>query len=102
MTNEEILQKAIEKAINNGWESGDFWLQDNITVLEIKYAMFSHDFAKAFWGERIEYCDACHKQHFGNMSDCDCGIGDNQESWKFHLQQMVLEEKPIKYLEKFL
>lgn len=44
--------------------------------------IFSHDFAKAFWGEEKPKVPIT--------------------LWQHHLQQMVLEEDPIKYLETFL
>jgi len=84
MTNEDIIKQAIEKAKSNGWETdiisrnegfeGDF--------------IFSHDFAKAFWIN----------------SKCECGGRDDcfLEPWQYHLQQMVLEQEPLKYIEKFL
>lgn len=106
MTNEEILKKAIEKATKNGWKIA----YDQIDVSSIKtpvkevvqivgwyksrdgnmkadhlhlnYIIFEHSFAKAFWGEDI---------------DATTGV-----EWKYNLQQMVLEEDPIKYLEQFI
>jgi hypothetical protein len=61
----------------------------------------SHDFAKAFFGEEPIICSSCgiHHDHF---SDCDAGFGEELKQWQYHLQQMVLEEDPIKYLEKFI
>lgn len=110
MTNEKILKKAISKAVKNGW-SFDDWLvkewsfppkwqkmyekasQKDVKKQAIKVIargyyvniIFSHDFAKAFWGK-------------GKL-----GTGFfNKIKWEWHLQQMVLEKDPIKYLEKFL
>ena len=88
MTNEQILKKAIEKAVKNGLEFEydceckfpDIcdWHESAIDYRII----FSHDFAKEFWGE---------KEWLNGMS-----------AWANHLQQMVLEEQPLKYIEKFL
>jgi len=93
--NEEILKKAIEKAVKNGYEFNDTWLNEgsfkithdleNVVkfILGVKYrcfqTIFSHDFAKAFWGPPF-----------------------TKGEWGHHLQQMVLQEEPLKYLEKFL
>ncbi len=79
---EDILKKAIEKAVKNGYKCEDnidskrhmkslsmFWNGYRI--------IFSHDFAKAFWK----------------------GV---YPRWQYHLQMMVLEKDPIKYLEKFV
>lgn len=41
--------------------------------------------AKAFWG--------CEENCSGELC---------RPNWEYHLQQMVLEEEPLKYLEKFL
>ena len=102
MTNEQILKKAIEKAIKNGWEpikvftpDGRWFVTPNSENVEeyshIFEIIFSHDFAKAFWGEE-DICEAC-----GDRSCQHSGKG-----WKCHLQQMVLEKDPIKYLEEFI
>lgn len=57
--------------------------------------IFSHDFAKAFWGEKTKT---------DRIYDCDYEIVDDRSlpAWQYHLQQMVLEKEPLKYLEKFL
>jgi len=101
MTNEQILKKAIKKAVKNGFEDRyseltdyEFDLLMGLNGFEDKErplyfrAIFSHDFAKTFWGnadfESIHGEMACYKV------------------WQFHLQLMVLEKDPIKYLEQFL
>ncbi len=72
MNDEKILKKAIENAKNNGFKI----LNKHLADYNMFSIIFSHDFAKAFWGEE----------------------GD----WKYNLQQMVIRKEPIKYLEKFL
>jgi len=99
MTNEQILKKAIEKAKKNRWDGWNDWFVENWFEEWWKdtfhqegnfkryYAIiFSHDFAKAFWGEET------------------IGIDDISQipTWQYHLQQMVLEKEPLKYIEKFL
>lgn len=101
MTYADILTKVLNKAINNGYprfkKSHVVYAEKVryrklfIIVDEDKYGgkdlwcvesiIFSHDFAKAFWGE---------------------GGAFREGGWQFHLQQMVLEEDPIKYLAKFI
>ena len=108
MKKEQILKKAIEKAVKNGYDvelSGN----GNIKVFNGKERaerivspiefIFSHDFAKAVFGEekdsgkrvvlRKDFLPICHK------------VPSNR-GWQYHLQQMVLEKDPIKYLEKFI
>jgi hypothetical protein len=89
--------------------------------------IFSHEFAKAFWG-KDKYVGFDESR--GAMTDYNSitkeeklilftldeikNNGDEklinrldtyrsyQPLWQYHLQQMVLEENPLKYLEKFL
>ena len=113
MTNEEILKKAIEKAVDGEYEvnysfkdakiildedkkmPSFFWEEkDGIHIRQTFDIIFSHDFAKAFWGEdeleNYAYKDFNIKYEF------------QKPVWQMHLQQMVLEEDPIKYLEQYL
>lgn len=105
MKDEEILKKAIEKAVKSGyWKEQNNWndLSKDSTRLEIckswlsdeKYLqiIFSRSFAKSFWGEKevLSYNDV------GGMDD------EYMPAYLFYLQQMVLEEDKLKYLEKFL
>lgn len=86
MTDDRILRKAIRKAIINGWNPP--YLDGKNNPFSV---IFRHDFAKAFWGEETK--EVIH------------GIVTQiyfKPKWQYHLQQMVLEENPIKYLEKFL
>ena len=51
--------------------------------------IFTHDFAKAFWGE----------SYYITSDEFEDNKGI---AWQYHLQQMVIAEEPLKYLEKFL
>jgi hypothetical protein len=139
MTNEEILKKAIDKAIKNGWMEDmvdDFNVvpYGNATlVVKIVYTedddtdtlsldaftiIFSHDFAKAFWPEEKERCFVCPKCKYtksysknddwlfcpndGRKLKTEWVASEYGQAWQYHLQQMVLEEDPVKYLEKFI
>ena len=107
MNNEEIIKKAIEKAEKSGFDSKE--IKDHFETgysgydtLYITEMIFSHDFAKAFWGELKKWEEI--------ISDNGWWISDSEyhaveflgRRWHYHLQQMVLEEDPIKYLEQFL
>lgn len=92
MTNQEILKKAIEKAEKNGFgydrrpmkKSIEDWY--GVGFIHPRVLLFDHDFAKSFWGE---------EQH--------PVVGDfRMFEWEFQLQQMVISDDPIKYLEQFL
>lgn len=131
MIGQEILEKAIQKSEKNGfnlfelfgvyiWQykfdeqkfiDDDYvgWDEQYIIhdAVSLKEVIFSHDFAKAFWGkqehnlrrdfdynELIDYCKCGYREIYDG--------GGNKYCWEYHLQQMVLEKEPLKYLEKFL
>ena len=83
MTNEQILKKAIEKAVKNGYPMPTVRMKlleaAPFDVVLIYHIIFSHSFAKAFW--KVETYEGL---------------------WQYHLQQMVLEENPLDYISKFL
>lgn len=107
MKNEEILKKAIEKAVENGLVGDIQAYEEDIKVANdflTDYAfklIFSHSFAKAFWGEA--------KTKFYELLGFEVDSWNYQNNepnrildWQYHLSHMVLEEEPLKYLEKFL
>lgn len=112
MTHQEILTKAIEKAIANGWDwlapfvvdTGDELgsIHDGLMVkfgdelVNIEAVIYDHDFAKALWGEDPAM-----------FADEDIAKGEygmatmtGQAWWQYHLQQLVISEDPIHYLEQ--
>ena len=102
LTNEQILKKAIKKAIKNGWKVGAYSFATQFALDEYKkdqrsqyFIIFSHDFAKSFWKGKKR------RMYLTDGNEINATI-DGGEAWKAHLQQMVLEKDPIKYLEKFL
>lgn len=112
MKNEQILKKAIEKAIKNGYKfpfAKDFLWKDETLFGHTWWAavIFSHDFAKAFWGTDWSYryynteskkiIDLTRKFKYKHLINLGA-----RKMWQYHLQQMVLEKDPLKYLEKFL
>lgn len=97
MNNKSLLKKIIAKAWKGGWRGGFvtpphaylFFSQGE----RYRQYIFTHDFAKAFWkpkkGEdEIVEIPGVTRSYF-------------IPRWQYHLQQMVLQENPIKYLEKF-
>lgn len=60
-------------------------------------------FAKAFWGEKL-VCNECGTawHYCRGESDCGCFRAIGIEEWQYHLQTMVLEKEPLKYLERFI
>ena len=124
MTKEQIINKAINKAIKNGWHEGE--AHKNLLLIYPRYAgktslmhhyynslIFSHDFAKAFFtcteckgkGFIEKFVDIYPENFNCNCSDwkkCNKCKGKYEKGWEHHIQQMVLEREPLKYLEKFL
>jgi hypothetical protein len=107
MTHEEILEKAIRKAIDNGWQYLDFdyngepgftkksheffdeerlmFTTDWQTDIPVYNVIFSHDFARALWGT---------KKLKWSFNEYDFGY----EAWQLHLQEMVISDDPLDYL----
>ena len=104
MTNKEIFFKVYSKAEKNFYEYKTSSILPSFLSDEDLYnsvengtyfrVIFSHEFAKAFWGERVESelisVPGISKLIRGHIS------------WQLHLSKMVLEKEPLKYLEKFL
>ncbi|MEK6879168.1 MAG: hypothetical protein AABY22_06140, partial [Nanoarchaeota archaeon] len=64
------------------------------------------DFAEAFWGDK-HICRNCRRESRANsIGGCnDCGaheFGNFLKEWQYHLQEMVLRDRPVIYLERFL
>lgn len=121
----EILNKIIEKACKQGYTltQASFDYVANFERLKsekedsvfsyymknMKYydIIFSQDFSKAFWGEKDYWQEtkctcggAIHPlldQHF-----VECMKSKAKRGYKFHLQQIVLKEEPLKYFGEFL
>lgn len=132
MTNEQILHKAVDKALANGWEPFksvkmeelyctfegktlmcNFKPKNGATAKGIctknigRDVLLGHDFAEAFWGEGEKVTDQdTLNEVYQFESDRFKGLQNflisSLPAWQYHLQQMVLEEDPIKYLEKFI
>jgi len=116
MTDKEILEKAIQKAIDGGW-AGAYPNQSDVshlvlwaelnnwkvikvlfssivgeTTKDVSSVIYNHQFTKALWGEKFinpEYTDDTGSQV----------IGMHRTAWKHHLQQMVISDDPIQYLK---
>lgn len=122
MNDEQMITQVIEKAEKNGYQRDKYRFPMWRIVEHPEFIIFKHSFAKAFWGEEqikresdfsklIAYC-FWHVTHYlgvqsqeGRQQKFNDLHGMNFEdvpAWQYHLQQMVLEEIPILYLEKFL
>jgi len=131
MNDKTILRKAIEKAEKNGYKEHlnycSLFIKRNpktkkkftkrqlrdlmarVWLLHINDIIFSHSFAKAFWGEDV-VCPRClirklWHSSFTSLDHCTkCGEEEPkfQPAWKFHIEVMVLREKRLKYIEGYL
>ena len=94
MSNQEILERAIYKAIYGGWRAGELATYANI--LEAPIIIFNHNFAKALWGEEP------YAKVIWPHPDYELQTGSTYLAltplWQYHLQQMVIADDPIKYL----
>lgn len=119
MSDEEVLTKAIKKAIAGGWtvndwtDSDDFEWEVESSDYESDYPimhctgmgeewwlgignlMLMHDFAKALWGEDTPGYWQSDKPRVGMRTWQDAVPG-----WQYHLQQMVIADDPIAYLKE--
>jgi hypothetical protein len=106
----QILEKAIQKAIEGGWVpegkygqtlaynvgSGQFeTIEPKLGINDI---IFNHKFAKALWGVADKFTDKqlqemYHATHIDEVM---------WPTWQYHLQQMVIADDPVKYLGEHL
>ena len=90
MTDAEVLMQVIRKAYPDKKDQEELdlfrYAKGQLDRDGAYRLIFSHRFARAFWG--------CEKNAVINASA--------GEKWEYHLQEMVLEEKPIDYLREFI
>lgn len=98
MTDQEILTKAIEKAMANGFSiplvrdiTPELYMRWLIQGVNSYQLIYNHDFAKALWGEEIVTIDPQRNNQY---------IIAKSYRWHYHLQQMVIADDPIEYLGK--
>lgn len=110
-----ILTKAIQKAIDGGWdtllakkvksivdEEPRLITQasNNIYHLSPDNFIFNHDFAKALWGEPkvMSYKELRDAGYSGTGGVIDM----RYPGWRYHIREMVVDDDPIKYLGEHL
>jgi hypothetical protein len=112
-SNEEIIKKAIEKAVGNGWGiapmAKNFLRHLEITSHSLRGILFNPEWAKAFFGDDPKHFypkwTSTGKFETGKGAEMKETI-ETQVNWKYH-QTKLLDEiqegrDPIKYLEEFL
>ena len=116
LTHQQTLTKAIQKAEKNGWKRiyrvnisfvndvGSRRIVPKTTVDDWDtYAsiIFDKDFAKALWGDGpVDFTLVWHKVRDSKEAMDVSWASGRVEGYKKHLQQMVIAEDPIKYLEE--
>ena len=126
MTKQKKLKKIIEYAVEREWDKEKFWgkklVSDDIhsylaTWHNANSLLFSHDFAKAVFGEekeRVLACPSCdfYKEYSKHETALFCEADGRKlkegevtpwtQEWKNLLQEAVLEKDPIDYYYKFI
>jgi hypothetical protein len=104
MTNKQVLEKAIQKAIDGGFTENDmgqdiktvqdvyYYFDDDHGDLSVNDLIWRHDFAKALWGTEPRYV-----QYSVSTGKIEASTVATYE-WQYHLQNMVISEDPIEYL----
>lgn len=115
MTQSEKLQKVIERAVKNGWleknakllldEDGDHYrevcvdcgaiaicIDHNHYFNSIEELILNHDFAKAYFGEKLHFQSVSDLagDHYDCHDDCECAGQLVQPAWQYYLQQLAL------------
>ena len=127
MTNKEILEKAIVKAINNGFSFSHIYpalVDDSYEIhdgdgdvvfyndayrpnpwsMSFERLVFNHDFTRALWGDdirkyRVSYdYKATLTSGGGSSAKAHLMVVPALDEWQYHLQQMVISKDPIEYL----
>jgi hypothetical protein len=116
MSNQQILERAIQKAIDGGWDRhyrGTYlWSVRELAQYvedrgEVSLLIFNHGFAKALWGESIMVVDnGCAYEETGDRTDYSKywqlhflnSWNYDIPLWSYHLSKMVIAADPIKYL----
>lgn len=101
MTDTEIIEKAIHRAVDNGWKkpelpfevdlSGEIYVCPKIRLwdewVDLEHVIFDIEFARALWGEKFHGSPG---EYYGESY--------RPLTWQYHLQQMAIAPDRIKYL----
>lgn len=118
LTDQQVLEKAIQQAMDGGWRPFsdrefknvrvEHWQEGGMVevalidsdiigahlqwVRELEGIIFNHDFAKALWGEGWAF--------FTEGQSGDTLPSGNYINWKGHMANMAVSVKPLNYLRK--
>lgn len=82
-----------------GLKNEEFVEEFKVPVFNI---IFSHSFAEAFWGQWEMQAENKTGIPIPRPFESATQRGSGMYIWQYHLQQMVLYEHPLEYLERFL
>lgn len=131
LSDQEVLQAAIQKAIDGGWNSSFNWPlpalwavdeggiysvhdgyeKDEVSLEEI---IFNHEFCKALWGEDLVFINKGCAIEDPYDEDEEVNLSPYWRThllnswtydipvWAFHLTKMVVAEDKIDYLRRHL
>jgi len=106
LSDQEVLQAAIEKAIKGGYVTED-WVQGPghlaTTVLQqgtLEQLIFSHEFCKALWGSRTVNALNGNKFVAKKLPDGVIETVYVDLAWEYHIKQLAVAEDRIDYLRK--
>lgn len=111
-SNKDILEKAIQKAIDGGWRP-NYLNRLQLAKLTvglkkdlISSLIYDHDFAKALWGERKTTGKCTCGASLEGSHTMTLNVAHSNEleqvGWQCHLQMMVIADDPIAYLGEHL
>lgn len=110
MTRQEILEKAIQKAIEGGYDlvtAQDFIeiaiqnspkLPDGITRNLFYITIFDKEFARCLWSDNTITVKEDAVKVVQHQEDEPTTVIIAHTAWQYHLQQMVIADDPIQYL----
>ncbi len=118
MTDSEILQGLIEKAVGNGFDFAE-WKLDQVQYLtgfganvyaERTPLLFSHSFMKCLAGEKDNWqtidctCGGVGPHMILDWHKSECAKSHCDRGWQYYIQQLAItpESERLEYLRRFL
>lgn len=104
MTDKQVLETAIQRAVDNGWKGYKYenankeaarYIPDGYVVQE--RLLFNHEFAKALWTDKpVHYYDIVDLDNGGTTETVTMPM------FHYHLKQLAVAEDRIAYLREYL
>lgn len=121
MTNKEILEQVIKKAVKNGYDGNQLIVQGDYKVIveqaaqifyerlwidcgkwfSVEEFIFSHHFAKAFWGTK-EQGQGVNRRTIDTHYHTGFGKSKEISYWEWNLANLAIVKDRLEYLSRFL